>query len=196
MNQKLRATSCGHVLKYRGARQRIAEKQIVHQKGPRRAQRTLYLYTEFASQGNFWDLLETHRERKRCVINYLSAATGLTSDITPSSFPEHFIWYFLSQMTEALITFRTGTCNDPIPPVSLEQKSTAGEVEATDKPWQPLLHSDIKPKNIFCCEDNQSYPSYPRTVLSDFDLTHETKSANEWRFSETPDMQPPVSQAP
>jgi serine/threonine protein kinase len=91
--------------------------------------------------------------------------------------PEHFIWHLFSQLTEALIAFKTGACDEPIlPEVSQTEPFADGDlprtpsVDAADS-WEPLLHSDIKPQNIFCCDENRKYASYPRPVLSDFDLS-------------------------
>jgi serine/threonine protein kinase len=107
--------------------------------------------------------------------------------------PEHFIWHFLSQMTEALLAFQDGRCDHPrnIEPADVDT-DPEGELLVAAEPWKPLLHGDIKPLNIFCAKDNRAYPSYPRVLLADFDSVQEEGQGE--RFVGTRDWQPPVSE--
>jgi len=112
--------------------------------------------------------------------------------------PEHFIWQCLSQITEALLVFREGVCEDPTlleaaESDSLENEDLVRKQPTIDKePWEPLIHGDIKSQNIFCCDGNEKYPSYPRAVLADFDTAHYKKDAETWRWVGTRGWQSPV----
>jgi serine/threonine protein kinase len=100
--------------------------------------------------------------------------------------PEHFIWHFLSEMTHALEAFQTGNCAQP----RTIKEDPDHDLDETPE-WQPLLHSDIKLLNIFCCDQNTVYQSYPRPVLADFDRVHTQESADKMRYEGTRDWQPP-----
>lgn len=96
-------------------------------------------------------------------------------------------------MVEALITLQTGICNN-VPRENAEDASGA-DICSDDAAWEPLMHSDIKLENVFCCHDNTTYPSYPRPVLADFDIAQATKDGVDEtdRYVGTSTWQPPVS---
>jgi serine/threonine protein kinase len=68
-------------------------------------------------------------------------------------------------------------------------------------PWVPILHLDIKPDNIMLLKANDDYPSYPKPVLGDFDLScvndgefkKQFTNALGPRFAGTSGCLPPVS---
>lgn len=102
--------------------------------------------------------------------------------------PEHFIWYCLSQMTEGLIAFQNGVCQEP----RLEEPIPEANAAPVARPWDALVHGDLKLENIFCCDMNTSYPAYPRVVLADFELA-ESRRRLAHRHVGTVGWQPPVS---
>ncbi|KAF1915765.1 kinase-like domain-containing protein [Ampelomyces quisqualis] len=128
---------------------------------------------EFAQFGALYNLASAHNSQETPV-------------------PEHFIWHFLSQMTEALLAFQTGTCDEPRP----EERVTEGDAAPAAAGWEALLHSDIKLENVFCCQENTVYPAYPRIVLADFDLAQSVrKLTSRYRYAGTRTTQPPERNA-
>lgn len=65
----------------------------------------------------------------------------------------------------------------------------------------PILHLDIKSDNVMLLKENKDYPSYPKPVLGDFNLSHlnndefqeQLTSAEGPRFAGTSGWHPPVS---
>jgi serine/threonine protein kinase len=140
------------------------------------------IYTSFAELGTLACIFDEHeRNGKKCV-------------------PEHFIWYVLSQVTEALLALQNGTCSSPS--AALEDGNEAvvdprkrSETNPNSKAWRSILHSDVKDANIFLRSKNTKYPAYPNVVLSDFDVAVEqgSQDAEDRRYNGTPGMCPPVS---
>lgn len=115
---------------------------------------------------------------------------------------EHFIWYFLSQMVEALSAPQSGTCKDSHADEPLTQKrkrpdelDADTEVDAKEEPWKPLIHCDLKSSNVFCASGNEKYPLWPRVVMANFDLVQPADDKKE-RYIGTRGWQPPVSCEP
>ncbi|KAH7409793.1 hypothetical protein DE146DRAFT_710204 [Phaeosphaeria sp. MPI-PUGE-AT-0046c] len=139
------------------------------------------LVSDFAQYLDVYNMIEEHARRYAPI-------------------PEHFIWYFLSQMVEALSALQVGKCQDPHANEPLTQEPTHSE-EAAPNPdmddanayegtWKPLIHSDIKSANVFCAAGNSKYPLWPRVVLADFDLTQPADNIQH-RFCGTRGWQPP-----
>jgi hypothetical protein len=89
-------------------------------------------------------------------------------------------------MTDALLAFQTGDCTRRR---TIEANPDHDPNESPE--WQPLLHSDIKLLNVFCCGRNNVYQSYPRPVLADFDRVHMQKDAERMRTEGTENWQSP-----
>jgi hypothetical protein len=96
-------------------------------------------------------------------------------------------------MTQALLTLQDGICRQPrdLEPTDAETVVEDDHAGAARR-WTSLLHGDIKPHNIFCAEGNESYPSYPRVLLADFDSIQESDK-DPGRHAGTPLWQPAVS---
>ena len=83
---------------------------------------------------------------------------------------EHFIWYTLRELTEAMIALHEGpgACSKPYeteinPPTPNELPSG---------PWKPIMHFDLKPNNVLLeVENTGDYPEYPKPVLADFGVS-------------------------
>jgi serine/threonine protein kinase len=96
-------------------------------------------------------------------------------------------------MTEALLALQEGRCDQ-----SRDVDLTDGDAINKDDQarastaWVSLLHGDIKPQNIFCAKDNETYSSYPRVLLADFDSLQKEDN-DPARYVGTPGWQPPVS---
>jgi serine/threonine protein kinase len=79
--------------------------------------------------------------------------------------------------------------------------NTADFQDLTSEPWVPILHLDIKSDNVMLLKENKEYPSYPKPVLGDFNLSHvnnsdfqdRLSSVDGPRFDGTDGWQPPVS---
>ncbi|KAH5093731.1 hypothetical protein HBI73_126440 [Parastagonospora nodorum] len=173
MNIILAQTRCSHIIEYRGDGLRTTRKKVLLWLGSTEAQpdtqRISHLYFQYAAYGDLDATIQAHAAREIPV-------------------PEHFIWYLISQMIEAISAFQEGLCEHPHPEI------TGAAIHEPEPPldsnrWDPLLHSDIKHHNIFCCDDNTIYPSYPRPVLADFDIVQ--SSSNISRHSGTPGWQAP-----
>jgi serine/threonine protein kinase len=120
---------------------------------------------------------------------------------------EHFVWYTLRELTEAMIALHEGpgVCSKPYetaikPPTSDELPS---------EPWRPIMHFDLKPNNVLLEVGNTSdYPEYPKPVLADFGISYQGTGAvldlNQTdgprdrapRFGGTLGWLPPVSVTP
>ncbi|KAL9593120.1 MAG: hypothetical protein Q9179_006084, partial [Wetmoreana sp. 5 TL-2023] len=88
--------------------------------------------------------------------------------------PESFIWHAYIQMAEAFAYIHTGydrLSADRHPP----------------KGWQPIVHRDIKPPNVFLRHDK--YGGYPDLVLADFGIA--TTALHGDRLIGTPCYQGP-----
>lgn len=119
---------------------------------------------------------------------------------------EHFIWYTLRELTEAMIALHEGpgACSKPY--------ETAINPPASDElppePWIPIMHFDLKPLNVFLEFGNTDYPEYPKPVLADFGISCRGTDAvldltktdgpryQAPRFAGTLGWQPPVSVTP
>lgn len=73
-------------------------------------------------------------------------------------------------------------------------------VKLSPHPWLPILHLDMKSENVMLLQSNEDYPSYPKPVLGDFDLSrvnddefkNQLTDAKGPRFSGTDGWHPPV----
>lgn len=75
--------------------------------------------------------------------------------------PETFMWHAYLQLSEALAFLHTG----------YDQRASY----SVPADWQPVIHGDLKPENIFLSPPNASSPSpldreYPSLVIGDFGL--------------------------
>ncbi|KAL6710603.1 hypothetical protein ACN47E_008651 [Coniothyrium glycines] len=139
INELLDAVGCDHIIKYRGHKAAATSRStpLSPEDNPVLGQNLWHLYSDYAPYGDLSNIIRGHCKARKLV-------------------PEHFIWYFLSQMAQALSAFESGIC----------ETSITGNLK---QGWKPLVHSDIKSENIFLCANNTSYPAYPKVVLSDFD---------------------------
>lgn len=82
---------------------------------------------------------------------------------------EHFIWYTLREITEAMIALHEGpgACSKPYE-TAIDRPAPN---ELPSKPWIPIMHFDLKPPNVFLETVNTEYPEYPKPVLADFGLS-------------------------
>ncbi|KAI4633858.1 uncharacterized protein J4E87_001024 [Alternaria ethzedia] len=161
MNQIISTLNCSHMIPYCGHSHRKSTKTLRTHTGNQVLEGHLYnIYTSFAELGTLARIHDGHKKEERPV-------------------PEHFIWYFLSQVTEALLALRDGTCSSP-----------NAAPEDQEETWRAIVHSDIKDANIFLQAANTKYPAYPNIVVSDFDIACE-KGTDERRYDGTPGMQPP-----
>lgn len=118
---------------------------------------------------------------------------------------EHFIWYTLRELTEALIALHQGPghCSKPHEP-AIGLPASDEYLTGPVYPWVPMLHLDIKTENVFLETKNTDYPAYPKPVLADFglscqatdkvvDLQHSgSEPADCHRFTGTDGWFPPV----
>ncbi|KAJ8116373.1 hypothetical protein OPT61_g2181 [Boeremia exigua] len=181
------STNCSHVNRYRGHGIRETkthlimpgqtESQIHHRK-------TVHLYEDFSGHGDLQQLVARHSE-KGVPIN------------------EHFIWYTLRELTEALVALNKGPghCSKPHEPATKIPASEKYKPMSVD-PWVPILHLDIKLDNVFLEYNSTDYPAYPKPVLADFgvscrgtaeniDPKHSNVILNAPRFAGTEGWHPP-----
>ncbi|KAJ4991425.1 G2-specific protein kinase nim-1 [Stagonosporopsis vannaccii] len=156
IHQLVGSTQCSHVIKYRGHSVRKKDTHVIKpdsQEVETYSRKTVHLYQDFADCGNLEHLIDRHR-------------------VAAKPIQEHFIWYTLRELTEALIALKRGPghCSKPHPP--------AAELPASDeyrpipiKPWISTLHLDIKTDNVFLKTNNTDYPGYPKPVLADFGIS-------------------------
>ena len=72
--------------------------------------------------------------------------------------PESFIWHCFLQLAEALAFIHHG----------YDRRQLGGPPPASE--WQPIIHGDIKPENIFLGPPTNDSHGYPSLVLGDFGL--------------------------
>ena len=89
--------------------------------------------------------------------------------------PESFIWHCFLQLSEGLAYIHHG----------LDRRQLCGPPPASE--WQPIIHGDIKPENIFLGPPTEDSHGYPSLVLGDFGLA----TIYEWPVSGTWKWQPP-----
>ncbi|KAH6643789.1 kinase-like domain-containing protein [Boeremia exigua] len=154
----VRSTQCSHVSNYRGHSVREFDSHCIRP-GDNDTQmwtyhrKTVHLYQDFAGHGDLKQLINHHRKTKRPI-------------------NEHFIWYTLRELTEALIALNKGPghCSKPHnPAVGLPDPDEYGSV--LTESWTPILHLDIKTGNVLLETNNAEYPAYPKPVLADFGLS-------------------------
>ena len=72
--------------------------------------------------------------------------------------PESFIWHCFLQLSEGLAFLHHG----------YDRRAIGGLSSESD--WQPIIHGDIKPENLFLGAPTQDSHGYPSLVLGDFGL--------------------------
>ena len=153
----LTPTSCSHILRYRGNGKRICKGRQIVGFGAR-DYHSDYLYIQYARSGDAYSLIKQH---------------SLDPDSRP--YPEHFIWYFLKCIVDAMLTLQDGVCQEPLEVQSLGNLPDAHPQSSEETPkdkWRAILHHDIKDENIFLGDQDPLYPTYKRPLLGDFDCTY------------------------
>ena len=86
--------------------------------------------------------------------------------------PESFIWHCFLQLAEALAYIHHGW----------DRRHAYGPPPAPD--WQPIIHGDIKPENVFLGPPTEDSHGYPSLVLGDFGLAtvEERRSPGTWKW--------------
>ena len=86
--------------------------------------------------------------------------------------PESFIWHCFLQISEGLAYIHHG----------YDRRQLGGSPPASD--WQPIIHGDIKPENIFLGPPTPDSHGYPSLVLGDFGLAtvDEIPVAGTWKW--------------
>ena len=72
--------------------------------------------------------------------------------------PESFIWHCFLQLSEALAYIHHG----------YDRRQNSGPPHASE--WQPIIHGDVKPENVFLGPPTEDSHGYPSLVLGDFGL--------------------------
>ena len=75
------------------------------------------------------------------------------------NFPESFLWHCFLQISEGLAYIHHG----------YDRRQSYDPTSASDL-WQPIIHGDIKPENIFLGPPTPDSHGYPSLVLGDFGL--------------------------
>ncbi|KAF2797289.1 kinase-like protein, partial [Melanomma pulvis-pyrius CBS 109.77] len=94
------------------------------------------------------------------------------------SIPEAFIWKVLESLAEALRYLHAGR----------NLKFENEEWHTPNANWDPIIHRDIIPSNIFLSSTDHSDPLYPRVVLGDFGCA--VTSSDLLEGKESPDSLP------
>ena len=86
--------------------------------------------------------------------------------------PESFLWHCLLQISEGLAFIHHG----------YDRRQLCGPPPSSE--WQPIIHGDIKPENIFLGPPTPDSHGYPSLVLGDFGLAtiHEVPVAGTWMW--------------
>lgn len=127
---------------------------------------TAQLYFEFYPSGDL------HKLMAHYVLNWLD-------------FPESFIWHSFLQLSEGLAYIHHGYDRRQICDPTSTSECTVYQGE--EKVWQPIIHGDIKPENIFLGPPTSDSQGYPSLVLGDFGLV----TVDEKFVSGTWKWQPP-----
>lgn len=87
---------------------------------------------------------------------------------------EHFIWYTLRELTEAMIALHKGPGHCTKPRNDSSNLHVPGQYTAlASDPWIPIFHLDFKSDNVFLESENNEYPEYPKPVLGDFGISRQ-----------------------
>ena len=86
--------------------------------------------------------------------------------------PESFIWHCFLQLSEALAYIHHG----------YDCRQHCGPPPASK--WQPIIHADLKPENIFLGPPTEDSHGYPSLVLGDFGLVtiEENPLPGTWKW--------------
>jgi serine/threonine protein kinase len=84
--------------------------------------------------------------------------------------PEHFVWFVLKSLAEAMDALQHRRCSAPLPDTDATNLPDTMAGPDSREGWEKVLHSDIKPSNVFLHGQDSTYPSYPKVLLADFDL--------------------------
>ena len=92
--------------------------------------------------------------------------------------PESFIWHCFLQLSEALAFIHHG----------YDRRQVSGPPSASE--WQPIIHGDVKPENVFLGPPTEDSHGYPSLVLGDFGLAtineHPVPGTWKWQPPELP----------
>ncbi|KAF2867312.1 kinase-like domain-containing protein [Massariosphaeria phaeospora] len=193
MNLALKPLRCRHILQHRGSARRTTQKRLITGTGDKLLGCTaVYVYSQVASL-DLQQLMDRHKEAERPI-------------------PEHFIWYTMSSIVDALLAFKYGECESPLADEHTEATYSDIDIDIQiedpapptntftainkkpNKKSKPIIHGDIKDSNIFFAGEDSKYPAYERPLLSDFDLTlYRDDMINEEnaRFGQTLGWEPP-----
>ena len=72
--------------------------------------------------------------------------------------PESFLWHCFLQLSEALAYIHHG----------YDRRQISGPPSESE--WQPIIHGDVKPENVFLGPPTEDSHGYPSLVLGDFGL--------------------------
>ncbi len=86
--------------------------------------------------------------------------------------PESFLWHCFLQISEGLAYIHHG----------YDRRQLSGPPHASE--WQPIIHGDIKPENIFLGAPTPDSHGYPSLVLGDFGLAtiDEISVSGTWKW--------------
>jgi serine/threonine protein kinase len=175
INASLSQASCKNILRYRGYGRRNVTFKITTLKHPLHCS-SYYIYTDYARAGDLTLLVDSAAEPRQ----------------EGHAISEHYIWYTLKCLVDALCVLRDGICP--------ERTSKSGDAAtALSQPWISVIHNDIKLENVFLGDNDETYKSYKRILLADFDLSikhwpgvSEAEHVAAFRHLGTPDWFPPV----
>jgi serine/threonine protein kinase len=69
-----------------------------------------------------------------------------------------------------MVALQHGECSEPLSGTDATILPDTMAGPDSHEVWEKVLHSDIKPANVFLHGQDSTYPSYPKVLLADFDL--------------------------